>query len=667
VKTLPLLAGALAAVSLTATAADAPPPAEHKALNTSGAMFGVREAVQQIDLSPSGQRLVYIAPGSGRISTAYVVDLVAGGAPRIVVQTAGAPERLSWCGFVTDDRLICSASATLKTADGILVGMSRMIATDDTGKNMRELGQRRSEYAGLSQFDTSVIDWLPNQPGNVLMARTYTPEEGKMGTRMVRNESGLGIDRLDVSTMKFTRVEAPTEAASGFLTDGNGNVRIKFEEMERGGTSQLSGRVVYSYRLPGSTDWLKLGESTGTGALVPIAVDATSNSAYVLKPLDGRDALYRVKLDGTLATELVFKHDKVDVDDVVRIGRSGRVIGVTYATDKRHIEYFDPEYARLAAALGKAIPSLPQIGFDGASSDQNILLVHAGSDSDPGRFYVFDKTKKSLNEIMLARPQLENVTLSSVKPVTYAATDGTAIPGYLTLPPGKTELKGLPAVVLPHGGPSARDEWGFDWLAQFLAHEGFAVLQPNYRGSAGFGDAWLVENGFKSWKTSIGDVVDAGKWMVAQGADPAQLSIVGWSYGGYAALQSGVVEPSLFRHIVAIAPVTDLQLVKDEARLYTNWELVTREIGDGPHVQAGSPLRNASAITAPVLLFHGTTDGNVGVAHSRKMDDALKAAGKHSELMVFEGLEHSLPDSNARAYMLDRIAAFLKSGGGAAP
>ncbi len=238
--------------------------------------------------------------------------------------------------------------------------------------------------------------------------------------------------------------------------------------------------------------------------------------------------------------------------------------------------------------------------------------------------------------------------------------DGTAIPGYLTLPPGKAETRGLPAVILPHGGPSARDEWGFDWIAQFLAHRGFAVLQPNYRGSAGFGDEWLKENGFKSWRTSIGDVVDAARWLVAEGiADPDKVSIVGWSYGGYAALQAGVIEPQRFKAIVAIAPVTDLAQLKLEARDYSNAKLIEEEIGSGAHIEQGSPQRNVEKLQAPVLMFHGDLDINVNIAQARNMDAKLRAAGKASTLVEYEGLDHSLVDSNVRAQMLDRIAAFL--------
>jgi dipeptidyl aminopeptidase/acylaminoacyl peptidase len=227
------------------------------------------------------------------------------------------------------------------------------------------------------------------------------------------------------------------------------------------------------------------------------------------------------------------------------------------------------------------------------------------------------------------------------------------------LPPGKAP-KALPAIVLPHGGPSARDYWGFDWLAQFLAARGYVVLQPEYRGSAGWGDAWLNENGFKNWRTSIGDITASAKWLAAQGiADPDREAIVGWSYGGYAALQSAVTEPQLYKAVVAIAPVTDLGMLKADYADFTNAALVEQEIGDGPHLVEGSPLRQAAKIQAPVLLFHGDHDSNVGIAHSLKMAAALKAAGRESQLFAFSGLDHQLDDSETRTQMLVRIGQLL--------
>jgi dipeptidyl aminopeptidase/acylaminoacyl peptidase len=631
-------------------------------LETAGALFGVRAAVEHIDLAPGGQRIVYVTPGPGRTSAAFVAELD-GSRQQTVLRTDGNPERLDWCRFVTDARLICRISGEVDRG-GALVPFSRLLAIDADGSNAKPLGQRSSAYdARLRQFDGDILDWQASGDGAVLMARDYIAESGKIGTRVVRKKNGLGVDRIDTRTMAATEVEPPRDDADAYLTDGRGRVRIKAHVPQRGATGLLADRTVYTYRVAGASDWQPFSTWNGYGeGMLPIAVEADTDAAYVLRKLDGRLALYRVKLDGSLAAELVYANPKVDVDGVVRIARGARVIGVTFAEEARQTVYFDPEYKRLAESWAKALPTLPMIDFAGASADRSRLLVRAGSDSDPGRYYLYDRASRALSEVMLERPTLEGRALASVRPIAYPAADGTEIPAYLTLPPGRESARGLPAVVLPHGGPAARDEWGFDWLAQYFAHEGYAVIQPNYRGSAGYGDHWLQENGFRSWRTSIGDVTAAGRWLVAEGiADPKRLAIVGWSYGGYAALQSGVTEPELFKAIVAIAPVTDLDMIKSDARDYTNFSNVVEYIGSGPHVSEGSPLQNAARMKAPVLMFHGDMDVNVRVRHAVAMDAKLKGQGKASELVVYEGLEHQLADSNARAQMLDRIGGFLKT------
>jgi dipeptidyl aminopeptidase/acylaminoacyl peptidase len=298
------------------------------------------------------------------------------------------------------------------------------------------------------------------------------------------------------------------------------------------------------------------------------------------------------------------------------------------------------------------------------SADASKVLIFASSDSDPGRYYLFDKSSRQLGELMLKRPQLEKATLAAVKPLSYPSANGVPIPAYLTLPPGK-EAKGLPTVILPHGRPTARDEWGFDWLAQFLASQGYAVLQPNYRGSSGYGAQWMKENGFRGWRTSIGDIAAGAKWLAQQGiADPRRVNIVGWSYGGYAALQAAATEPDLFKSVVAIAPVTDLAFHKARAENYTTGRIEAEFIGSGPHVTEGSPARNAERIAAPVLLFHGDKDLNVPVDEARLIDKALRAAGKRAQLVVYPSLAHDLDDSTARTDMLTKIAAFLAENGG---
>ena len=623
-------------------------------------LFGSRESATGVNLSPNGNLVSFIAPAPGGNAVVMIANVQTGDTKPILNSGKG-PEKLRWCAFVTDQRLVCRYTGIVNDA-GVLVPFGRLIAVNTNGSDIKELGQRASDYdAGYRQFDGNIIDWLPGGDGSVLMARAYVPEAGRGATRMLRTAAGVGVDRINTVTLKVTPVEPPKWDASSFMSDGVGNVRLMAVPGTTNGVAaeMLTGKTQYFYRPVGSRNWKSLTEFVDDESFQPLAVDATNNTLYALKPLSGRMALYRIKLDGSQSTELVASNSVVDIDDVVRSANGQKVIGYTYVIEKRDVEYFDPEYKGLARSLAQAIPNLPLIRFEGASADGSKILMFAGSDSDAGRYYLFDKQSKNLAEIMLVRPDLENRPLASVKAVVVTATDGTAIPAYLTVPAGKP-AKNLPAVVLPHGGPSARDEWGFDWLAQYLAARGYAVLQPNYRGSAGFGDAWLMKNGFKSWRTSIGDITSSARWLSSQGiADPNRVAIVGWSYGGYAALQSAATAPGLFKAVAAIAPVTDLGMLKDESADYTNSQLVADFIGSGPHIADGSPLRHANSIKVPVLLVHGDMDVNVRVAESEKMAAALQQAGTPVEFLRYKALDHQLEDSTARIEMLTKIGELL--------
>jgi dipeptidyl aminopeptidase/acylaminoacyl peptidase len=645
----------LVAGLLAGTASIALAQGQHS-LAEDAAAFGSREAVRAPDLSADGSSLLYLTPGPGP-ATAAVISNLETGKMQVIAQSDGKPENFRWCRLVASSRIVCRITALTNQGNEIL-GFSRLLAMSADGSSAKLLGQSDSAYdESLRQYDTDIIDWLGGNNSKVLMVRAYVPEAGKLNTRIIRTKSGLGVDRLDVENLKFDQVESPNDSASGYMSDGKGAVRL-MTVAEYTPQGYLSGRVRYHYRSPGSSDWEELVPFQ-KDEFEPLAIDAGLNRLYALKKRNGRYGLYGITLGQAPAETLIAENPKVDIDDVVRFGDGQRVIGYTYAEEQRHAVYFDPEFKALSASLGKAIPQLPLVDFIDSSADGQKLLIRAGSDTDPGRYYLFDRAKKSLNELMLERPKLEGRQLASVKSVTIPSADGVSIPAYLTLPPGR-EAKGLPAVVLPHGGPSARDEWGFDWIPQFLAARGYAVLQPQFRGSAGFGDTWLNDNGFKNWRTSIGDVSASARWLASEGiADANRLAIVGWSYGGYAALQSAAVDPSLYKAVVAIAPVTDLAMLKDEFFGFTNRRLVEQIVGNGPHVAEGSPRRNAAAIRAPVALFHGDLDRNVRMAHSIEMDQALKAAGKTSELISFKGLDHQLDDSAARTQMLTRIGELL--------
>ena len=647
----------LGAASFAAMSAAVQAQSTHT-LADDAAAFGARPAVSEPKISPDGSSVMYITPGPGPKSFAVISNLQTG--KSAVMTGAGGQDNLQWCNYAAPDRAVCRIIAASQRP-GYILGFSRLFSLNLDGSDPKPLGQTDSRYDEYArQYDGSVLDWRGAGDGAVLMQREYIPEAGKIGSNIVRTKQGLGVDLVDTKSLRSSPVEQPKAATSGYMTDGRGDVRI-MEVTKAQHDSTMTGRVKYFYRTAGSRDWKTLAEFTDyLDQIQPLAVDADINSVYVLKKKNGRKALYAIKLDGTLAETLIAENPAVDIDDVIRVGDGLRVIGYTFIDDRRRRVYFDPEFKALADSLSRALPKLPIVDFVDSTKDGRTLLIFAGSDDDPGRFYVFNRDTKTLNEAMLERPQLEGRTLAKMDAVTIAAADGAQIPAYLTLPPGKT-AKNLPAVVLPHGGPSYRDEWQFDWLSQFLAARGYAVIQPQYRGSAGFGDQWLNENGFKNWPTSMGDIASSAKWLAARGiADPKRIAIVGWSYGGYASLLEAETDPQLYKAVVAIAPVTDLQLLKEDHAYFTNARLVEQFVGSGPHIVAGSPLRNVDRIQAPVLLAHGDMDQNVRVWHSEKMNAALKGAGKDVEFLEYKGLEHQLRDSAVRTELLTHIGQLLE-------
>jgi len=615
-------------------------------IDNAARLFAARPSAFSPDLSPNGDKIVYLAAGPGASSVAHVLDLTTK-SDKGLVQSSGKPERLSWCNFADERWVVCRFGGEVKEL-GLIFRVARTVAIDTATGKIRPLGTRSDPTeGGFTQFDGEVLDWLPDESGALLMQRNYAAQIGY--------PDRIGVDHIQVDPFKVVTVEPAIARDLDYMTDGHGAVRIR-SDARTDVEGLFTGTMTYEYRLAGTAKWLPI---PGQGEdFQPLVVEKQSDSLYFLKPLDGRDALYRLKLDGTGSQTLIASNPNVDIDSVIELGPGQPVVGYRYTDDRSHSVYTDGATKALGEALQQAIPDMPLINFIGRTKDGEKLLLHAGSDVDPGVFYLLDRTTNRMDPVLNSSDLIDGSGLAPMKAVTVPTADGRSIPAYVTM------LKDLPAgphpaVVMPHGGPTDRDTWGYDWVGQFLASRGYVVIQPNFRGSGGYGKAFLGENAFHEWRRVMSDIRDSADWLAKQGlADPNRMAIVGWSYGGYAALQSAGMDPR-YKAVVAIAPVTDLKELRRDSRGFREETINRNEIGKGDQLSDGSPINHADDIHAPVLLVHGTLDGNVDYDHSKRMLAALLHAGDRADLLTFDGLDHQLDDSNARTELLTRIGDLL--------
>jgi len=638
-----LVSSALLCVSVAASNAAAPDPLA-VAFGTMPGLWGVR-------LSPDGSKASFLQMHPQDRSVLRVLDFTTGEVTLTLASTRDG-FNLQWCNWANNERLLCSFYG-ISSALGSFV-VTRLVAVNADGSEMKVLVQNQVE-GNYSQFLDGIVDWLVDDPRHVLVEMpNMKPGSLDVYRRAHASSRGFILRPVDIYS---GAIGSPVEKQSGYVhweSDGHGSPRL-YRQMN-------SRQIRWHYRRSGKNKWRRLHErkwSDLEDRYYPIGFGVDADRLFILKPHEGRLALWAVDLTGEKNDEIVFSHPVVDVDDPRVLGKFRRIVAIGYSTDRPHLHFFDEAIEEISEMLTSYF-SGKTIGVIDESWDRRYYIVHVGSDRDAGTFYRFDVEKKQLRKVSSQYPELQSRSLSPMKPIRYPARDGTEIPSYLTLPAVATE-EPLPAVVLPHGGPWSRDYWQFDWLVQFLAAKGYAVLQSNYRGSGGYGIEWQGDGGFRAWRTAIGDLTDGAQYLVDEGiADAKRICVVGWSYGGYAALMSGIEEPERYRCLVSIAGVTDPGMLKDDARYEWGRTAVYKSIGrDAEVIKRGSPLKRASEIRVPVLLFHGDEDVNVPIDHSQKMAKALKRAKKSVEYIEYEDAEHSILRNGYRVDMLDRIGSFL--------
>lgn len=621
--------------------------------------FGRLPFMSEPRLSPDAQHFAVIQSVNGR--PAAVVYSIAGGAPAVVTSEEGVVDRLIWA---KNDRLI----AVLK--QGFTKPMDRLrtwrqaIAFDVTGKNMVKL-LRNMPALGNNLDAANVIDVNLDDPDHIDMllfsTKTYLP--GETFSRLApKKDDGFKLDvvKVDVRSGKGVIEKSGDYRTSDWVSDGHGNPVVQIYQTH----NPLQDHV----QVLRNGVWTEIG-----------AFDATEDRGAGIEGLseDGKSLIQDVWNEQSFfgmnsidivtgaAKPLLFE-PRIDLASAIKDEWTGRVIGAAYIAEKPEVHYFDPQRQALQNGVADAFPGLNVRIVSWDAGKTNVILAVEGP-RQPEQYYLLNRTTHQTQLISGTYPALKDSDLGEMKPYTFKVRDGLTIPGYLTLPPGK-QAKNLPLVVMPHGGPDLRDYVHFDWMAQFLANRGYAVFQPNFRGSSGYGHKF-TEAGLQQWGLKMqDDVTDGVRKLVIDGiANPKRICIVGASYGGYAALAGATFTPDLYACAISLAGVSDLPAQLGKA-VYESGGLDTQtssfwksRMGENmSQLAATSPARNADKVKIPILLLHGKNDTTVRVNQSELMADALKQAGKPVEFVTFEGEDHYLELADTRIRVLTEMERFLK-------
>jgi dipeptidyl aminopeptidase/acylaminoacyl peptidase len=632
-----LSAAAILALILSVPDARAAPPQVEA--------YGMLPLIEHPALSPDGTMVALLTSLHGRRCVA-VHDLDVVKPPQVV-----CPGRfeVKWFAWKTNNRLLVSVYASTMFRGQRLVSESRLLGMNVDGSNIKELISPR-EGRFINYSTDNVLDFLKDDPDHILL------------TAFTMSAIAPDIFKVDVNSGDKETLVASRDNIFRWITDDKGRPRL--------GMALVDRKLQFLYRDDLTSDFTKVDgmDIIGESGFVPLGLAEQPGMIYVMSNHEtGRNCIYLYDIKNRKIVDRYASEPDFDIEGM--IWHDKRPIGYTYSDDVSHQVFIDPAWKHDADSIARSLPGSRILLID-RTDDGHRVLVEVAEGNLPPTFYVLTRKpgqKTTLDPLGAERPYIPEDSVAPMKPVTYRSRDGLQIHAYLTLPVGVTKGP-IPFVVLPHGGPWARDFLGFDYLSQMIASRGYGVLQPNFRGSTGYGGAFLAA-GFREWGRKMqDDVTDGTRWLIDQKlADPSRICIVGWSYGGYAALMGVVREPTLYRCAASMAGVTDLRHLMPVNGALFSALAVPQLDGDKSLMDVNSPARNADKMNVPILLAHGRQDVNVSVKDSEEMERALRDAGKHVDAIYFDSDDHFLFEEGDRIAFLKKLEGFLKENLGAPP
>lgn len=517
---------------------------------------------------------------------------------------------------------------------------------------------------GLNQKDLT-----PFEKVNVQIVDDLEAYENKLLIGMNKENPQLfDVYLLDLISGEITLEARNPGGVSQWITDHNGNLRVA---VQSDGVNS-----VLLYRKDKNSPFKQVLRTTFKEGVQPLIFTFDNQNLYALSNLK-RDKMALVKFDIANGKELevLFENPEVDIDNI-EYSRLRKVLtSVEYTKAKSEKHFFDPIHANIYSDLKEKLGEQDEIILTGHNQKEDLFLVRTISDKTLGTTYLYNLNDKSLKKIADRAPWLKREDMCDMKPISYTSSDGLQINGYLTIPKG-VEAKNLPVIINPHGGPWARDEWGWNPEVQFLANRGYAVLQINFRGSTGYGRKFW-EAGFKEWgKKMQQDVTDGVNFLVKEGiADPKRVGIYGASYGGYATLAGITYTPNLYACAVDYVGVSNLFTFMKTVPPYWQpfmqmmYEMVGDPVKDSILLHEASPVFYVDKIRTPLFIAQGANDPRVNKAESDQIVEALKKRGVKVEYMVKENEGHGFGNEENQFDFYGAMEKFLAKhlGGRIAP